>query len=92
MVFGRFSPTAAADTPARAGPRLRHHNAGRLTRAEHLYRRIVLEGDWFPDAFIGSMRNLQRFDAGEDDAHVTSAEDGFQTMALVEACYEANER
>jgi hypothetical protein len=36
------------------------------------------------------MRNLQRFDAGEDDALFASIEDGYQTMALVEACYQAN--
>jgi hypothetical protein len=34
---------------------------------------------------------LQRFDAGEDDALAASAEDGYQTMALVKACYAANQ-
>ena len=55
------------------------------------WQQIALEGGWFPDAFMGTMRNLQRFDAGEDDTLLTSVEDGYQTMALVEACYEANE-
>ncbi|MDP6588079.1 MAG: Gfo/Idh/MocA family oxidoreductase [Alphaproteobacteria bacterium] len=55
------------------------------------WQRIELEGEWFPDAFMGVMRNLQRFAAGEDEALFTSVEDGYQTMALVEACYEANQ-
>ncbi len=56
------------------------------------WQEIALAGGWFPDAFMGTMRNLQRFDGGEDDVLVTSVEDGYQTMALVEACYEANKR
>ena len=54
------------------------------------WQQVPLSGNWFPDAFIGTMSNLQRFDAGEDGDLVSSAEDAFQTMALVEACYEAN--
>lgn len=49
-----------------------------------------LDGRWFPDAFIGPMANLQRFAAGEDDRLATHVEDGWRTMALVEACYQAN--
>ncbi len=51
---------------------------------------IPLEGGWFPDAFIGTMSNLQRFNAGEDDTLHTSVADAFQTMAVVEACFESN--
>lgn len=54
------------------------------------WQQIELEGGWFIDAFMGTMSNVQRFDAGEDDALFSSVEDGFQTMALVEACFEAN--
>ena len=50
---------------------------------------VPLIGSWFVDAFMGPMRNLQRFDAGEDTSLYTSTEDAFQTMALVEACYQA---
>ena len=46
-----------------------------------------LEGSWFPDAFRGPMSNLQRFLAGEDDRLLTSVEDAWHTMALVEALY-----
>lgn len=36
------------------------------------WQSIALEGTWFPDAFIGKMCNVQRFNAGEDDALVSS--------------------
>ncbi len=48
---------------------------------------VPLEGGWFPDAFIGTMSNLQRFAAGEDDVLSTSVEDAIGTMALAEACF-----
>ena len=51
------------------------------------WRAVQLEGAWFPDAFIGTMSNLQRFAAGEDDVLRTSVEDAWHTMALVESCY-----
>ena len=53
------------------------------------WRQVPLTGSWFIEAFMGPMRNLQRFDAGED-AHLHSGvEDAFHTMALVEACFAA---
>jgi predicted dehydrogenase len=51
------------------------------------WEQIALAGSWFPDAFIGTMSNLQRFAAGEDEALQSSVEDAWHTMALVEACY-----
>lgn len=48
---------------------------------------VQLDGRWFPDAFIGTMSNLQRFAAGEDEVLKTSVEDAWHTMALVESCY-----
>ena len=51
---------------------------------------VPLEGGWFPDGFIGSMHNLQRFAAGEDDVLVSSVDDAFKTMSLVEACYRSD--
>lgn len=47
---------------------------------------IPMQGTWFPDAFTGRMHNLQRAAAGEE-ALVSSAEDAWRTMALVEALY-----
>jgi predicted dehydrogenase len=52
---------------------------------------VPLTGTWFPDAFIGTMANLQRFAAGEDKVLYTSVEDAWHTMALVEACYRSDE-
>lgn len=51
---------------------------------------VPLEGTWFPDAFVGRMANLQRFAAGEDVELVSSVEDAWNTMALVEALYASN--
>jgi predicted dehydrogenase len=51
---------------------------------------VLLSGRWFPDAFIGTMANLQRFAAGEDPILHSSVEDAWHTMALVEACYRSN--
>lgn len=50
---------------------------------------IPLEGGWFVDGFMGTMRNVQRFDAGEDDALYASTDDAYETMALVEACFKS---
>ena len=55
------------------------------------WRQIPLEGSWFIDAFMGTMRNVQRYDAGEDDALYASVEDAYETMALVEACFKSVE-
>ncbi|QRM46364.1 Gfo/Idh/MocA family oxidoreductase [Rhizobium sp. BG4] len=51
---------------------------------------VPLDGTWFPDAFANRMANLQRFASGEDDALIGSVEDGWQTMALVEAAYQSS--
>jgi len=51
---------------------------------------VPLAGGWFPDGFVGTMSNLQRFAAGEDAALVSPVEDAFQTMLLVEACYRSD--
>jgi len=48
---------------------------------------VPLRGSWFLEAFEGPMANLQRVAAGEDRALVSSVEDAFTTMAVVEACY-----
>lgn len=51
---------------------------------------VPLRGAWFPDAFVARMANLQRFIAGEDAELVASVEDGWSTMALVEAAYRSS--
>ncbi len=61
--------------------------AGRGAKAEWL--QVPLTGGWFPHAFVGVMSNLQRFAAGEDRSLVTSVEDAWHTMALVEAAFQS---
>lgn len=51
---------------------------------------VPLEGKWFPDAFVGRMANLQRYASGEDAELVSSVEDAWNTMALVEAAYKSS--
>ena len=51
---------------------------------------VPLEGKWFPDAFTGRMANLQRYASGEDAELVSSVEDAWNTMALVEAAYRSS--
>lgn len=53
------------------------------------WTQVPLRGSWFPHAFIGTMSNLQRFAAGEDARLITSVEDAWHTMALVEAAFES---
>lgn len=55
------------------------------------WEQIPLEGSWFIDAFMGTMRNVQRFDIGEDEELFASTEDAYRTMALVEACFRSME-
>ena len=56
------------------------------------WMKIDFEGGWFPDAFIGTMSNLQRFLSGEDKILYTSIEDAFHTMSLVESCYTSSKK
>ena len=56
------------------------------------WEQIPLQGSWFIDAFMGPMRNVQRFDAGEDGILHSGVDDAYQTMALVEACFAAMQR
>ena len=63
-----------------------------FTRSQKNWTEVPLIGRWFPDAFIGTMSNLQRFVAGEDTALVSPMADALQTMKLVEACYVSDAR
>jgi predicted dehydrogenase len=51
-----------------------------------------IAGEWFPDAFLGSMLSVQRFALGEADAMPTGVEDALDTMRVVEAAYLSSER
>jgi predicted dehydrogenase len=63
-----------------------------ITRKGGDWKEVPLTGKWFPHAFIGTMSNLQRFAAGEDDRLITSVEDAWHTMALAEAAFESAAR
>jgi len=63
-----------------------------FARSQKNWTEVPLIGRWFPEAFIGTMSNLQRFVAGEDAALVSPVTDALQTMKLVEACYISDAR
>jgi len=56
------------------------------------WQSLPLRGSWFLEAFEGPMANLQRVVAGEDEQLISSVEDAFHTMAVVEACYASSAR
>ena len=55
------------------------------------WEEIKLTGNWFPDAFEGTMSNLQRFIFKEDDILETSVEDTIDTMRLIDALMKSQE-
>jgi predicted dehydrogenase len=52
---------------------------------------VPISGNWFPDAFIGTMGALQAFVEGSAPTLPTSVDSAFETMALVEAAYRSSE-
>ncbi len=52
---------------------------------------VLLQGRWFPDAFIGPMASLMRFATGESAQLPTSVEDAWRTMAVIEACHASSD-
>ncbi len=49
------------------------------------WKEIKLIGNWFPDAFEGTMSNLQRYIFKDDNILETSVEDTIYTMRLIDA-------
>jgi predicted dehydrogenase len=56
------------------------------------WKPFAIQGSWFPDAFIGSMAELMRFVEGSTTELPHSVEDGYRTMALVDAAYASSDR
>jgi len=56
------------------------------------WREAPVSGNWFPDAFMGSMGSLQAYVQGEAKTLPTSVEDAIDTMRTVEAAYLSSER
>jgi len=55
------------------------------------WQTVKLEGSWFPEAFIGTMANLMRYNEGSDKVLHTSVDDVIQTMAVVESAYQSSD-
>ncbi|WP_231490901.1 Gfo/Idh/MocA family protein [Pedobacter sp. Leaf170] len=55
------------------------------------WQKVNLDGSWFPEAFIGTMANLMRYNEGSDEVLHTSVEDVIQTMAVVESAYKSSD-
>lgn len=53
---------------------------------------VPVSGNWFPDAFTGSMSALQAYVEGSANELPTNVDDAFETMALVEAAYRSSQR
>jgi predicted dehydrogenase len=56
-----------------------------------LWKKIDMEGSWFPHAFIGSMEQVMLAAEGKIDRPDNSVEDCIDTMACVEAAYKSDE-
>ncbi|NTE04434.1 Gfo/Idh/MocA family oxidoreductase [Agrobacterium tumefaciens] len=55
------------------------------------WQTVKLEGSWFPEAFIGTMANLMRYNEGSTNVLHTNVEDVIQTMAVVESAYQSSD-
>lgn len=69
-----------------------HPDALTYAPLEGSWRTLPTQGNWFPDAFAGSMGSLQAYVAGEVSKLPTSVEDAIDTMRAVEAAYLSSER
>jgi predicted dehydrogenase len=56
------------------------------------WKELPLKGNWFPDAFVGSMGALQSYVEGSASELPIGFESAYETMALVEAAYRSSAR
>lgn len=56
------------------------------------WQQVAVEGNWFPHAFRGPMRDAQRAAADPAFVPATAFRDAWRTMALVETCYRSAAR
>lgn len=59
--------------------------------SEGAWHDLTISGNWFPDAFMGSMGALQAFVEGSQTDLPIGFESAYETMALVEAAYRSSE-
>ena len=55
------------------------------------WRKMELEGTWFPDAFIGPMAGLMCKLENSQYQYINSVEDAIYTMEVVEKCYQSSD-
>lgn len=70
----------------------RPDNLEYILRGDAEWSEGPVSGNWFPDAFMGSMGSLQAYVQGETKTLPTSVEDAIDTMRTVEAAYISSER
>jgi len=58
-----------------------------IFRGDSDWRDAEVSGNWFPDAFLGTMGSLQAYLEGSSAMLPTRIEDAFDTMRVVEAAY-----
>jgi predicted dehydrogenase len=58
-----------------------------IVRGDNVWRDVEVSGNWFPDAFMGTMGSLQAYLEGSTRVLPTRVEDAFDTMRVVEAAY-----
>jgi predicted dehydrogenase len=63
-----------------------------IVRGDSDWSEGPVSGNWFPDAFMGSMGSLQAYVQGEAETLPTGVEDAIDTMRTVEAAYISSER
>ena len=56
------------------------------------WKSLPISGNWFPDAFVGSMGALQAYVEGSANELPIGFESAYETMALVEAAYRSSAR
>jgi predicted dehydrogenase len=56
------------------------------------WKTLPVRGNWFPDAFVGSMGALQSYVEGSTTDLPIGFESAYETMALVEAAYRSSAR
>jgi predicted dehydrogenase len=76
------------DYPKGVPDTLAYAERGATTR----WKSLPIKGNWFPDAFVGSMGALQSYVEGSTPDLPISFESAYETMALVEAAYRSSAR
>jgi predicted dehydrogenase len=64
----------------------------RVVQKNGAWQSLPTEGNWFPDAFLGSMTSLQQYVTGQSNELPTRVDDALDTMRVVEAAYLSSEQ